>query len=252
MRTNGPEIVGNGITIYNEDAGWFHLLTAPADYADEAAFFLRVLRERVAGALRTLLELGAGGGNTASHLKAHLHLTLTDLSPAMLALSGSLNPECEHLVGDMRSMRLGRQFDAVLIHDAIMYMATAADLRAALETAFVHCRPGGVAVFVPDCVRETFEAKTKHGGHDGTERALRYLEWTCDPDPADTSYITDFAILFRQGVDKVRVQHERHVMGLFGCADWMRLIGEVGFEAEEVRDGYGRVVFLGKRAASGT
>jgi len=35
----------------------------------------------------------------------------------MLELSRTINPELEHLVGDMRTIRLGRTFDAVLIHD---------------------------------------------------------------------------------------------------------------------------------------
>ena len=47
----------------------------------------------------------------------------------MLALSRALNPECEHLAGDMRTLRLGRVFDAVFVHDAVCYMTTRADLR---------------------------------------------------------------------------------------------------------------------------
>lgn len=57
-------------------------------------------------------------------------LTLVDRSPEMLAVSFALNPECEHVVGDMRDMRLGRVFDCVLIHDAICYLTTEAELRA--------------------------------------------------------------------------------------------------------------------------
>lgn len=48
-------------------------------------------------------------------------MTLVDLSPEMLTTSCALNPECEHLPGDMRTVRLGRLFDAVFIHDAIIY-----------------------------------------------------------------------------------------------------------------------------------
>ena len=127
-----------------------------------------------------------------SHLPDSIALTLTDLSPAMLEVSRALIPRAEHLVGDMRTVRLGRTFDAVLIHDAICYMTTEADLRAAFVTAFEHLRPGGAGLFQPDYVRETFAAGTDHGGEDGPAladgrpgRALRYLEWTTDPDPAD-------------------------------------------------------------------
>ena len=115
---------GDGLRLYDELADWFHLLTAPEEYAGEAAFILDLLRARVAAPLETLLELGSGGGNTASHLRAHLRLTLTDISGAMLDLSRTLNPGCEHELADMRTVRLGRTFDAVLIHDAVMYMTT--------------------------------------------------------------------------------------------------------------------------------
>ncbi len=143
--------------MYTSLAGWFHLITAPADYEEEAAFALAALRARASGELAEALELGCGGGNLASHLKRDLQLTLIDLSEEMLVVSRSLNPECEHIADDMRTLRLGRLFDAVVVHDAVMYMTTETDLAAAIETAFVHLRPGGAAVFLPDCVRETFE-----------------------------------------------------------------------------------------------
>ena len=46
----------------------------------------------------------------------------------------------------MRTLRLGRTLDAVLVHDAVTYLTTDEDLRAAMETAFAHLRPGGAAV----------------------------------------------------------------------------------------------------------
>lgn len=216
--------------LYSELASWFHLLTAPADYAEEAAFYHRTFIEACDRPPQTLLELGCGGGNNASHLKAHFHMTLLDRSPEMLAVSRALNPECEHIEGDMRTVRLGRLFDAVFIHDAIMYMTTEHDLQRAMETAFVHCRPGGAAIFAPDHVRENLRPGTRHGGHDGEARSLRYLEWTWDPDPNDTTYIVDFAYLLREEGGPVRVEHDRHHFGLFGRADWLRLLTEVGFQ----------------------
>lgn len=214
--------------LYRELAGWFHLLTAPEDYAEEAAAIIRLVEAEVPDA-RTLLELGCGGGNNASHLKRRFACTLTDLSTQMLAVSRGLNPECEHVAGDMRTLRLGRMFDAVLVHDAITYMTTETDLRAAFATAFEQLRPGGVAVFLPDCVRETFAEETRHGGHDGDGRALRYLEWTHDPDPADTTYEVDFAIVLREP-GGTRVVHDRHVNGLFAEGEWLDWLGEAGFE----------------------
>jgi hypothetical protein len=171
----------------------------------------------------------------------------------MLDLSRTLNPGCEHLVGDMRSLRLGRVFDAVLVHDAVVYMTSQEDLRAAMATAFAHLRPGGAALFAPDCVRETFREKTEHGGHDGAGRALRYLEWTSDPDQADTTYVTDLAQLLREGAADVPVLCDRHLMGLFPRALWLDLLGEVGFEPSGAADPAGRDLFVGgRRPAAGS
>jgi hypothetical protein len=151
----------------------------------------------------------------------------------------------------MRSVRLGRQFDAVFIHDAIDYMTSEADLSRAIETAFVHCKPGGAALFTPDHTRESFRPSTDHGGSDSGARSLRYLEWDWDPDPADTTYISDFAYLMREGNGEMRCTTDRHVCGLFSQADWLRIIGAVGFQASMLPFEHsdlepGAVVFLGR------
>ena len=240
--------------MYGDLAPWFHLLTPPSDYADDAAIVMNSLRTTVVGPLRTLLELGAGGGNTASHLSQELQLTLTDPSPEMLALSRTINPRSDHVVGDMRSLRLDRTFDAVLIHDAICYMTTMPDLRAAMLTAWEHLRPGGAAVLMPDHLRETFRPSADHGGEDdpvrpdgGLGRGLRYLEWTTDPDPSDMTYQVDYAIMTREADGSVRVRHDRHIEGLFPRQVWLELMGDIGFEAHTVPGTGDADAFVGRR-----
>jgi SAM-dependent methyltransferase len=215
--------------LYRDLAEWYPLLTAPEEYAEEAAFYQRLFAEVLGAPPRTLLELGCGQGAMASHFDRDLSATLVDLAPAMLALSRRLNPTREHVVGDMRTVRLGRTFDAVFLHDAVSYLTTEADLRAATATALVHCRPGGVALLIPNAVRETFVEHTSQGGHDGGGRSLRYLCWTWDPDPSDTTFVDDYAYLLRDDARPVRCIHDRHVLGLFPRADWLRLLTEVGF-----------------------
>src|SRR5688572_25263496 len=234
--------------LYSELAAWFHLLTAPSSYVEEAEFARETLTSSSRSKVETVLELGAGGGNNAFHLKAHFKLTLTDLSPEMLSQSQSINPECEHIPGDMRSLRLGRCFDAVFVHDAVCYLKTREDLMACMETALVHCKPGGAVLLMPDYVRERFPANVyHHGGHDGNGRSLRYMEWTFDPDPSDTEYTVDFVCMLREGNSPVRVVHDRHVFGLFPRSEWIRLLREAGFEAKALLDPYDREVFIASR-----
>lgn len=239
--------------LYSDLAGWFHLLTRPEDYAEEAEVFTRLLIEASDMPPRTVLELGSGGGNNALHMKKHFEVTLTDISTDMLDLSVTINPDLEHIQGDMRTLRLGRQFDAVFVHDAVTYMTTENDLRAAMETAFVHTRPGGVALFVPDDLRETFEPRSEEGGHDGDDgRAIRYLEWAWDPDPDDTMCQVDYAYLLREADGTVRVEYDRHLEGLFPREFWLSALKDAGFETASSSFTHSEVerpidVFIGRR-----
>src|SRR5260370_7198403 len=148
--------------LYVELASWFHLLSAPADYAEEGELIRSLLVEASSTPPTTVLELGSGGGNNASHLKAYFKMTLVDLSEGMLDLSRTLNLECEHIRDDMQSVRMERVFDAVLIHDAIMYMTTKIDLRRAIETAFIHCNPGPPPFSLPIVSPELFSPPPPH------------------------------------------------------------------------------------------
>lgn len=239
---------------YGELAAWWSLISPPEDYEEEAAFAATLLCS-ASIPLTEVLELGSGGGHNASHLKVRFDMTLVDLSEEMLDVSRRLNPDCEHVLGDMRSVRLGRLFDAVFVHDAICYMLTEADLRKAIETAYLHCRPGGVAVFVPDHTKESFKEATDHGGSDAPDgRAVRYLDWTWDPDPEDTEVRTEYAFVLREADGAVRTVHETHHVGLFSRKSWLRLLTKAGFEAQGVtevttEDREPREFFVGRRPA---
>lgn len=238
---------------YDELAAWWPLFSPPVHYVEEAADLLARLGHLPTSRPATLLELGSGGGSLAFHLKGRLQMTLTDRAVGMLAVSQAINPECEHIEGDMRSVRLNRQFDVVLVHDAVMYATGPAEVLATLRTAAAHCRPGGLVAVLPDCVRETFTPGTKEGGEDGEDgRALRYLEWRWDPDPADQTYIVDYAFLLREADGSVSMFHDRHVEGLFARADWLGWFAEAGLSAKSSLDSWGRDVFIATPAVEET
>lgn len=134
----------------------------------------------------------------------------------------------------MRTIRLGRLFDAVFIHDAIMYMTNEADLRQAIKTAYVHCQPDGVILIAPDFLLENFRSSTDHGGHDGTGRAMRYLAWTKDPKPGESTYVSDLVYIFEDEQGSVRIEHDRHTLGIFPRQTWLTLLTNCGFQAEVI------------------
>lgn len=235
---------------YADLARWWPLVSPVDDYAEEAGEMVRVLRE-ADPAIRSVLELGAGGGHNAWHMKRAFAMTLTDLSDEMLAVSRAINPECEHLRGDMRTLELGRRFDAVFVHDAIHYMATEPELDAAIATAARHLRPGGVALFVPDETTETFAPGTDLSGSDGPHgEGVRLLEWTHDRE--GTVVRVDYAFVLRERDGTVEAFVETHRMGVFPEATWLARLEAAGLGARVVverttEDRRARRMFLGVR-----
>jgi SAM-dependent methyltransferase len=232
--------------LYDDLAKYWPLFSAPADYDGEARVIGDLLAGAVSGELREVLELGCGGGNLASHLTSRWKMTLTDPSPGMLAHSRTLNPDAVHLEGDMRTLRLGRTFDGVILHDAVMYMTTEADLRAAIETVAVHCRPGGAAIIAPDAVAESFEERTDTGGEDGPDAQVRWLEWCLDPDPNDTTYEAHYALLIREN-GAVRSVHDMHLEGLFPREKWLEIVRSAGFTPEVTVDEWRRNLIVARK-----
>ena len=216
--------------LYADLAGWWPLISPPEEYAAEAACLAAVFTSAPV-AVREVLDLGSGGGHVAAHLKDRFSLTLADRSEQMLDVSRRLNPDCAHLRADMRTVRLGRLFDAVLVHDAIDYITSEDELRQVIGTAFAHCRPGGIAAFVPDHVADTFHPVSgRGGGSDATGRQASFRERTWDPDPGDDWVQADYEFTLRAADGTVQVVREAHRLGAFSRRAWLRLLAEEGFD----------------------
>jgi SAM-dependent methyltransferase len=219
--------------LYDELSYLWPLMSPPGEYAEEAGYWLELLREQAGPGRHEILELGVGGGHNLSHLTAHFDATAVDISAKMLAHSRRLNPSVVHHVGDMRKVRLGRRFKAVLIHDAINHMLSENDLLATFRTAAAHLEPSGVLIVTPDFFTETFfspciECRTRIN----EEMQLTCFEYAHDPNPQDTTIETVFTHLIREK-ESLRIEHDRMVTGLFPKETWVRLISEIGFAFEE-------------------
>ena len=239
--------------LYADLARWWPLFSHPDDYAEEAAWILSALDEELQRRPEHVLELGSGGGNLASHLARHVRVTLSDLAPAMIEVSRRLNPDAEHVEGDMRGLRLHRSFDAVVIHDAIMYMTNVEDLVAALTTARVHLVPNGAMIVLPDYVAESFKSGVATGGHDardGSGRGLRYMSWAHPAEVGATAHDLDFAIMLREADGSVEFFHDRHRCGLFPRDAWCEAFLYAGVAPPSIRrDPWQRDVFIARPAA---
>ena len=220
--------------LYGDLAWLWPTMSPPEEYAEEAVYWLRELRSRLPEGRRRVLELGTGGGHFLHQLVPEYEAVAVDPSEAMLAHARRLNPGVAHHAGDMRTVRLGETFDAVLIHDAISYMLTEDDLRAAFATARAHLEPGGLLIVAPDHYADTFTSPyvdddTKSDG----ETTLTYVEYSVQINPEDTTVETVYVYcIVRDG--ELKVEMDRHTTGLFPLATWERVLGESGFGVERV------------------
>ena len=224
---------GGTYRLYN-DLAWLWPLWGDVDeYLEECELFTRLFRERATGEVQTLLDVGCGGGKHAFHFKKNFELTGIDISQAMLANAKTLNPECEFLIGEMRTLDLGREFDAVFLNDSIAYMKTEGDLLAAFQSAHRHLRPGGAMVVMAEVTKETFrQNKTAVSISEADDLEITVIENNYDPDPGDNTCETTFVHLLREK-GKLRIEHDHHIVGIFSIDVWRRLLKDTGFEIVE-------------------
>lgn len=217
------------------DLSWtWPIISPPEDYIQEAEEFVRAIREHSRIEVKTLLDLGCGGGHNDNTLKKHFEVTGVDVSEAMLALARRLNPEVTYFLGDMRTVRLGKTFDAVIIADSIDYMLTVEDLRAAFVTAFVHLKPGGVFCTYAEVTAENFQQNRTHCSTRAQgDVEIVFVENCYDPDPTDTTYENTFVYLIRRG-GQLEIETDRHLGGIFELETWPALLREVGFEVQQM------------------
>jgi SAM-dependent methyltransferase len=140
-------------------ADQYDLLYTDKDYEAECDLIEEVFRKYGNGEVKTILDLGCGTGNHAIPLASRgYEVTGVDISPDMLHLATEKvhafpqpqsysQSQPTFLLGDVRSIDLQQQFDAVLMMFAVLgYQMTNEDVFAALHTVSRHLKPGGLFI----------------------------------------------------------------------------------------------------------
>lgn len=216
------------------DLSWaWPIICPPDDYVKETEEYVRLVRKYARIPVSAVANFGCGGGHNDFTLKKSFEVTGVDISDQMISLARELNPEITYVCGDMRSVRLGRLFDAVTAFDAINYMQTIAGLKAAIRTAFSHLRPGGAFVTqVQDVAGNFRQCQTRCSTHSRTDTDITLLENYYDPDPSDTWYEALYIYLIRRS-GELTMETDIHHRGLFPMDTWRQFMKEAGFELHE-------------------
>jgi hypothetical protein len=176
----------------------------------------------------------------------------------MLTKARIAHPDIEYLEGDMRTLRLNRRFDAVVIPDSIDYMASPDDLWQAIQTAVTHLKSNGVLLVVAK-TEETFQNNNfaYTGEKDGVHVTL--LENNYINPFLPNTYEATFVYLIRQQ-GELTIHTDRHVLGLFSLATWEKMFNDFELSIQKTNlngiydkyllgEGeYPLIVFVGQKA----
>lgn len=216
---------------YNELAWTEDLLADPSDYEGEAGGYVELIKGNALHAPGTLLHLGCGAGGYDAVFKRHFAVTGVDISRGMLDKARLRHPDIEYIEGDMRTVRLGREFDAVAIPDGIDYMASLPELRMAVGTAVAHLKPGG-ALLVAGKTREIFSDNNfAYTGEQGDLHVTLLENNHINRHHPDTYQAALVYLIRRRG--ELTIHTECHVLGLFSQEAWERVFTDAGVTMQE-------------------
>lgn len=216
------------MSAFEDYSRYYDLLYQDKDYRAEASYVISLIRQHCSTAI-DVLEMGSGTGMHAVMLAdAGFQVHGVDLSADMLkrahercrAQSAELQQRLDFALGDARTYRADRHFDAVVsLFHVFSYQTTNADLASAFQTAAIHLRPGGVLVcdywYGPAVLTQRPEVRVKRMQGDDIE-VTRIAEPTIHHarNVVDVCYEI---VITHPGVDTVKVVREKHPMRyLFG------------------------------------
>lgn len=218
---------------YNELAWTEPILSPPEKMAGEVELYCRAIAENSAIEPVTLLHLGSGAGIYDFTFKKYFTVTGVDICEGMLEVARQINPEIDYHCGDMRTIELGKLFDAVVIPESIAYMTDLDDLRRAVFNAYQHLKPGGVLLIV-SLLREEFRENnfTYSGSKDDLQ--ITVFENNYLSDPEGSCYEATMIYLIRQG-GELEIYTDQHILGLFALEEWLDILQKIRIDLKQIR-----------------
>jgi ubiquinone/menaquinone biosynthesis C-methylase UbiE len=206
---------------YNDLAWTEDLLANPSDYEGEVMVYVELIKQYAAEPPVTLLHLGSGAGGHDWIFKRFFKITGVDLSLGMLNKARITHPDIEYIEGDMRTLRLNRQFDAVAIPDSIDYMVSKDDLRKAIQTATLHLKPGGVLLITAK-TKETFQNNNfAYTGEKAGVHVTLFENNYINPLHPNTHEATLVYMIRQHG--ELTIHSDHQILGLFSQDIWEKL-----------------------------
>jgi ubiquinone/menaquinone biosynthesis C-methylase UbiE len=236
--------------LYTDLAEYYDATYSFKDYRTEAARIAAFARQAGRSGGREWLDVACGTGRHLEYLSRRFHCTGVDASPQMLRVARRRLRGVRLLRGDMRSFRLGTQFDVLsCLFSGIGHVRTVAALRQTIRTFAKHLKPGGVLLFEPWFSRETWIPGMVHLLTTSTPD-LKIARMSFSSLRGNQSILEMHYLVGRKGRG---VQHAvvTEYSGLFDRGTTLRLLREAGLKPRYLHRGLlpGRGLFIAVRPA---
>ena len=141
------------MSVFNDYSRYYNLLYKDKPYKEEVDFVNGLIRKNYIGTPKSLLDLGCGTGrHDLIFAELGYDVIGVDMSEQMVAIAKQKSKEshkgAEFQIGDIRSLRLNKQFDVVVsLFHVFSYQVTNEDLNKAFVTVKTHLKNGGIFIF---------------------------------------------------------------------------------------------------------
>jgi ubiquinone/menaquinone biosynthesis C-methylase UbiE len=216
------------------------------DYAAEASKVHEFIQKYKRTEGNTLLDVACGTGAHAGFLSQYYQVTGTDLNVNMLKVARKKHPEMQFFEGDMRSLDLGRRFDAVTcLFSAIGYMKTKADLRKAVKSMSRQLLPGGVLLIEPWFSQEQWNVG-RVSINEVEKPEIKIIRMALARKRGKVSLIEfQYLIGTPKGIEHLTEQLE---LGLFDHEEYLDAFNRAGLQVTHDTEGiFGRGLYIGTR-----
>jgi SAM-dependent methyltransferase len=231
------------MTVFGNYSRYYDLLYRDKDYAAEAEFMVKLIKQHSSSAKR-ILELGCGTGKHAALLaEKGYEMHGVDRSVAMLEAAEArrqnqapeLQTRLQFSQGDVRDVQAGSGFDVVMsLFHVVSYQTTNDDLLAMFSNAHTHLKDGGSFIFDywygPAVLTDRPTERIKHMESDAIQ-VTRYAKPVMRPNESivDVNYtieITDKA------TKTLETLHETHHMRYLFAGEIELLARATGFKVQ--------------------